>query len=92
MLHVGIKVSFIQASLCACAANFWNLIRKAFNNCISKQKLMKIVHAAKEFRAFSLKELSRPKLCSAKPRYRSAYQGLDNVRIHLYTKSETNVP
>ena len=32
-LHVGIKVSFIKASLCACAANFWNLIRKAFNNC-----------------------------------------------------------
>ena len=31
-LHVGIKVSFIRASLCACAANFWNLIRKAFNN------------------------------------------------------------
>ena len=32
-LHVGKKVSFIRASLCACAANFWNLIRKAFNNC-----------------------------------------------------------
>ena len=31
--HVGIKVSYIRASVCACAANFWNLIRKAFNNC-----------------------------------------------------------
>ena len=31
-LHVGKKVSFIRASLCARAANFWNLIRKAFNN------------------------------------------------------------
>ena len=34
-LHVGIKVSFIRASPCACAANFWNLIRKAFNNFIT---------------------------------------------------------
>ena len=35
-LHVGIKVSFIRASVCACAANFWNLIQKAFNNCTWK--------------------------------------------------------
>ena len=33
-LHVDIKVSFIRASLCACATNFWNLVRKAFNNCM----------------------------------------------------------
>ena len=32
-LHVGIEVSFIRASFCACAAKFWNLIRKTFNNC-----------------------------------------------------------
>ena len=32
-LHVGIEVSFIRASLCACAAKLWNLIRKAFNIC-----------------------------------------------------------
>ena len=37
-------------------------------------------------RAFSLKELNHPKLCSVKPRYRSAYQRLENVKIHYIYK------
>ena len=53
---------------------------------------MKVFDAVQEFKAFSLKELNWPNLCSVKPRYRSAYQRLDNVKIHLYQKFEPNIP
>ena len=53
-------------------------------------KFDEIFHAVQEFRAFSLKELNRPKLCSVKPRHRSVFQRLDNFEIHLYTKFEPN--
>ena len=65
---------------------------KTIKNCISKQNLMKIFHAVHDFRACSLKELNRPKFCSAKPRHRSAYQGLENVKIHKYIKFDPNIP
>ena len=49
---------------------------------------MKIFHVVQECRAFSLKELKLPKLCSVKPHHRSAYQWLDHVKIYLYAKFE----
>ena len=54
-----------------------------------KQNLMKIFHAVKDLLTFLLKELNGPKLCLVEPRHRSAFQRLENVKIHLYTKYTT---
>ena len=59
---------------------------------ISIQNLKWIYHGVQELWAFSLKELDRPKWCSTKPRHRFAWQWLDNVKIHKYTKFEANIP